>query len=212
LAVFDHVSAGQPVPVVGHSKGGGMMIQLGDAQPYRIASFVNLDGVPYTPRVPDVAEHNRTKMMADDVKGWLEHRRRTATNNRKPGTLEELARRRAKMNPRLSPEWLLYLASVGAREDADGWRWKIDPTMRFGGFGPWRPEWTVLKLPGLPMPFLAVLGREPEEMGWGTEPERVFRYLPPGGRCEIIDTGHFVHIEQPERVAEMVLEHVGWAA
>ncbi len=209
LAVFDHVSPGRPVPVVGHSKGGGMMIQLGDAQPYRIASFVNLDGVPYTPRVPDVAEHNRTKMMAADVKGWLEHRRRTATNNRKPGTLEELARRRAKMNPRLSPEWLLYLASVGARQDADGWRWKIDPTMRFGGFGPWRPEWTVLKLPGLPMPFLAILGREPEEMGWGTEPERVFRYLPPGGRCEIIDTGHFVHIEQPERVAELVLDHVG---
>jgi pimeloyl-ACP methyl ester carboxylesterase len=212
LAVFDHVSPGRPVPVVGHSKGGGMMIQLGDAQPYRIASFVNLDGVPYTPRVPDVAEHNRTKMMAADVKGWLEHRRRTATNNRKPGTLEELAHRRGKMNPRLSPEWLLYLASVGARHDADGWRWKIDPTMRFGGFGPWRPEWTVLKLPGLPMPFLAILGREPEEMGGGTEPERVFRYLPPGGRCEIIDTGHFVHIEQPERVAELVLDHVGRAA
>ena len=76
------------------------------------------------------------------------------------------------MNPRLSPEWLLYLASVGAREDDDGWRWKIDPTMRFGGFGPWRPEWTVLKLPGLPMPFLAVLGRQPEEMGWGTDPEQ----------------------------------------
>jgi pimeloyl-ACP methyl ester carboxylesterase len=209
LAVFDHVSPGRPVPVVGHSKGGGMMIQLGDAQPYRFASFVNLDGVPYTPRVPDVAEHNRTKMMAADVKGWLEHRRRTATNNRKPGTLEELAQRRAKMNPRLSPEWLLYLASVGARQDADGWRWKIDPTMRFGGFGPWRPEWTVLKLPGLPMPFLAVLGREPEEMGWGQDPEKVFQYLPPGGRCEILDTGHFVHIEQPEHVAELVLDHVG---
>jgi pimeloyl-ACP methyl ester carboxylesterase len=212
LAVFDHVSPGRPVPVVGHSKGGGMMIQLGDAQPYRFASFVNIDGVPYTPRVPDVAEHNRTKMMADDVKGWLEHRRRTANNNRKPGTLEELARRRARMNPRLSPEWLLYLASVGARHDPDGWRWKIDSTMRFGGFGPWRPEWTVLKLPGLPMPFLALLGREPEEMGWGQDPEKVFQYLPPGGRCEILDTGHFVHIEQPERVAELVLEHVGGRA
>jgi pimeloyl-ACP methyl ester carboxylesterase len=209
LAVFDHVSPGRPVPVVGHSKGGGMMIQLGDAQPYRISSFVNLDGVPYASIVPDVAEHNRTKMMAQDVEGWLEHRRRTATNNRKPGTLEELAQRRAKMNPRLSPAWLLYLASVGARQDGDGWRWKIDPTMRFGGFGPWRPEWTVLKLPGLPMPFLAILGNQPEEMGWGTDPERVFQYLPPGGRCEILDTGHFVHIEQPMLVSQLVLDHVG---
>jgi pimeloyl-ACP methyl ester carboxylesterase len=209
LAVFDHVSPGKPLPVVGHSKGGGMMIQLGDAQPYRLSSFVNLDGVPYASIVPDVAEHNRTKMMSEDVKGWLEHRRRTATNNRKPGTLEELAQRRARMNPRLSPEWLLYLASVGARKDEDGWRWKIDSTMRFGGFGPWRPEWTVLKLPGLPMPFLAVLGNQPEEMGWGTDPEKVFQYLPPDGRCEILDTGHFVHIEQPARVAQLVLDHVG---
>ena len=60
----------------------------------------------------------------------------------------------------------------------------------------------MLKLPGLPMPFLAILGREPEEMGWGTEPERVLPFLPPGGRCEILDdVGHFVHIEQPELVA-----------
>ena len=209
LAIFDHVSAGRPLPVVGHSKGGGMMIQLGDAQPYRISSFVNLDGVPYASIVPDVAEHNRTKMMAQDVEGWLEHRRRTSTNNRKPGTLEELAARRAKMNPRLSPQWLLYLASVGARQDEDGWRWKIDPTMRFGGFGPWRPEWTVLKLPGLPMPFLAILGNQPEEMGWGTDPERVFQFLPPGGRCEILDTGHFVLIEQSRLVSQLVLDHIG---
>jgi pimeloyl-ACP methyl ester carboxylesterase len=210
LAVFDHVSPGRPVPVVGHSKGGGMMIQLADAQPFRIASFVNLDGVPYASVVPDVAEHNRTKMLASNVQEWLEHRRRTHTAIRKPGTLEELAKRRARMNPRLSPEWLLYLASVGGREDEDGWRWKIDPTMRMGGFGPWRPEWTVLKLPGLPMPFLAILGRQPEQMGWGTEPERVREYLPPGGRIEILeDAGHFVHIEQPHRVAEMVLDHVG---
>ena len=76
LAVFDEVSPGRPVPVVGHSKGGGMMIQLADAQPYRIASFVNLDGIPYQSRIPDVAEHTRTKMMADEVAGWLEHRRR----------------------------------------------------------------------------------------------------------------------------------------
>jgi pimeloyl-ACP methyl ester carboxylesterase len=210
LAVFDHVSPGRAVPVVGHSKGGGMMIQLGDAQPFRIASFVNLDGVPYASIVPDVAEHNRTKMMSNDVQAWLEHRRRTAHNQRKPGTLQELADRRARMNPRLSPDWLLYLASVGAREDADGWRWKIDPTMRFGGFGPWRPEWTVLKLPGLPMPFLAVLGRQPEEMGWGTDPDRVRQFLPPGGRVEILDdAGHFVHIEQPARVSAWVLDLVG---
>lgn len=210
LAVFDHISPWRPLPVVGHSKGGGLMIQLADAQPYRISHLVNLDGIPYQPRLPDVAEHTRTKMLATEVTGWLEHRRRTTSAARKPGTVEELAERRARMNPRLAPDWLRYLVTVGARRDEDGWRWKLDPTMRFGGFGPWRPEWTVLRLPGLPMPFLAVLGTAAEPMGWGTDPERVLPYLPPGGRCEILDdVGHFVHIEAPELVAGLVLDLVG---
>ncbi|MET0145043.1 MAG: alpha/beta fold hydrolase [Ilumatobacteraceae bacterium] len=209
IAVFDDVSPGRPIPVIGHSKGGSMMIYIADAQPHRIASFVNLDGVPYQSRIPDVAEHNRTKMIADEIAMWLDHRRRTASALRKPGSLEELAARRARMNTRLSPEWLRYLASVGARHDEDGWRWKIDPTMRFGGFGPWRGEWAALCVPGLGMPFLAVMGREMEEMSWGAAPERVFGFLPPGGRCEILDVGHFVHIEAPETVAEMALDLIG---
>jgi pimeloyl-ACP methyl ester carboxylesterase len=186
------------------------MIQLADAQSYRFTHLVNLDGIPYKRRLPDVSEHERTKMMASDIAGWLDHRRTTVHAERKPGTFEELARRRGRMNPRLSFEWLCHLVSVGAREDVDGWRWKIDPTMRFGGFGPWRPEWTITRLPGLPMPFLGVLGREQEEMGWGVEPQQVMPYMPHGARCEVLDdVGHFVHIERPELVSGMVLEFLG---
>ena len=116
------------------------------------------------------------------------------------------------MNPRLSFEWLCHLVSVGAFESDDGWRWKIDASMRFGGFGPWRPEWTLTRLPGLPMPFLGVLGREQEEMGWGTLPHHVVNYIPQGGRLEVLDdVGHFVHIEQSDLVAGMVLDFLGGA-
>lgn len=209
LTVMDSVGP-DPMPVIGHSKGGAMMIQLAEGRSARFSHLVNLDGVPYKRAVPDVASHERTRMLATDVEKWLDMRRRTAAAQRKPGTLDELAERRGRMNPRLSREWLRYLASVGARRDDDGWRWKIDPAMVMGGFGPWRPEGTVMRLPGLPMPFLAVLGAEMEEMGWGTEPEKVRPYLPPGGRLEILrDVGHFVHIEQPDLVAGLVLEHIG---
>jgi pimeloyl-ACP methyl ester carboxylesterase len=209
MAVMDSVTD-RRAPVLGHSKGGSLMIQLADAQPYRFSHVINIDGIPYRRRQPDVAEHERSRMVGNEVAEWLEHRRRTANNQRKSGTFEELAQRRARMNPRLSIEWLRHLVSVGAREDPDGWRWKIDASMRFGGFGPWRPEWTITKLPGLPMPFFGILGGTMEEMGWGTVPSQVFPYLPMGGRCEILDdVGHFVHIERPDDVAAMVLEFVG---
>ncbi len=207
LAVFDHVTPGTPAPVVGHSKGGALMTQLADAQPHRFTHLVNMDGIPFTRRVPDVAEHERTKMMANDLAGWLDHRRRIVDAQRKPGTIDELAARRGRMNPRLDTEWLKRLVTVGAYESDDGWRWKIDPSMRFGGFGPWRPEWTLMRMPGLSMPFLGIMGAEMEEMGWGTPPHKVMPYMPAHGRTEVLDdVGHFVHIEQPDHVSNLVLE------
>jgi pimeloyl-ACP methyl ester carboxylesterase len=46
-----------------------------------------------------------------------------------------------------------------------------------------------------------------EEMGWGTRPEFLTPYMPPGARVIAFeDSGHFVHIEHPRRVADLVLE------
>jgi pimeloyl-ACP methyl ester carboxylesterase len=211
VAVMASITA-KPAPVIGHSKGGALMIQLADAQPFRFSHLVNLDGLPSKRPMSDVSEHERTRMVASDLQGWLDHRRTTATAARKPGTLEELAHRRARMNPRLPFEWLCHLVTVGARVDADGWRWKLDPSMRFGGFGPWRPEWTATRLPGLGMPFLGLLADEQEPMGWGTRPKDLDGLIPHTGRLEVMTgMGHFVHIEQPELVAGMVLDFLAGA-
>lgn len=205
LAVLDATSR-TPLPFVGHSKGGSLLTNLAEACPHRVSRLVNIDGLPSRRPQPDVAEHERSRAMAGEMSGWLDHRRRTAGLSRKPGTLEELARRRGQMNPRLSQEWLRYLVPIGARHDADGWRWKIDPSLRFGGFGPWRPDWYLERLPGLSVPLLGILGRIPEEMGWGTTAASLRKYLPPGAQVfEFEDSGHFVHIEKPREVADLVL-------
>ena len=207
-AVLDSIGPG-PVPFVGHSKGGAIMLHLANALPQRVSAVVNLDGLPSRQAMSDVSETERTRLLHEELTGWLDHRRSLVGRTRRPGTAEELAERRGRMNPRLSREWLRYLVQVGARHDPDGWRWKIDPTLRLGGFGPRRPEWSMLRLPGLGVPFLGVLGLEPELMGWGTRPVDVLPNLPPGGRLEALDgVGHFVHIERPQLVADMVIEHL----
>jgi pimeloyl-ACP methyl ester carboxylesterase len=206
LAVIDSVTRG-PIPIVGHSKGGGLMLQLADACPHRVVKLVNIDGLPSRRSAPDVSDRERTRMMSSELINWLDHRARSVDSQRKPGTLAELAQRRAAMNPRLSVEWLEYLVTIGARHDADGWRWKIDPVMRFGGFGPWRPEWSMYRLANVGVPLLGIIGTEPERMGFGTKLSDIEPYLPADARIEVFENcGHFIHIEQPARVAAMVTE------
>lgn len=196
-----------PAPVVGHSKGGALMLQLCDGSPYRISRMVNIDGMPSKRRMPDVPDHDQSRMLANEIGGWLDFRHEAGASIRKPGTLEELAARRGKMNPRLSKEWLEYLVSVGAQRSEDGWRWTLDPSMRFGGFGPWRPEWSSLRMAALTIPFLGFLGTVDEPMGWGARARDVKPWLPAGGRLEVLDgVGHFIHIEEPDHVAGAVLE------
>ena len=196
----------RPVVVLGHSKGGALSLRLADAWPHLVSHLVNIDGMPARRKMPDVSDTERTKMLSSEIEGWLDHRRQAASGQRKPDTLEGLARRRAKMNPRLTHEWLSYLVSVGARHSLDGWRWKIDPQMRMGGFGPWRPDWAVEILSGLGMPFLGIIGDQPEPMGWEASEDELRPFLPRHAELSVVKgTGHFVHIEQPDLVADLVL-------
>ena len=205
-AVIDSVTD-RPAPVLGHSKGGNLAMQLAEALPHRVSHVINLDGLPSKRPAPDVTNHDRSRLLATDLQEWLDHRRKAASAQRRAGTLEELAKRRGRLNPRLPDGWLLYIASIGARQDDDGWRWKLDPSMRFGGFGPWRPEWSLYRMAGLGMPLLGILGLEFEEMGWGTRPEDVRPWLPRQGRLVTLDNvGHFVHIEEPTMVADLILD------
>lgn len=207
-AVLD--SVGGRFPIIGHSKGGALSLFLAEAFPSRFTHLLNLDGLPSRRAMPDITETERTRLVGADVRLRLEHRASIVDKVRRPGTVEELAERRGRMNTRLSPEWLRYLVTVGARHDPDGWRWRIDPALRMGGFGPWSPDWSLHRLPGIAFPVVGVLGLEPEVMGWGTSADDVLPWLPPG--AELLsweDVGHFIHIEQPERVAALVDDFVG---
>ena len=189
-----------------------MLTQVVFALPHRFSRMVAIDGLPGNRSAPDISEHERSLRIADEISSWLDHRRKAAGLVRKPGTPDELAERRARMNPRLSQAWLRYIVSTGARLDEDGWRWKLDPSLRMGGVGPWRAEWAInrmedLAMPGFPIPLLGLIGTESEPMGWGVTAETLRQRLPAHSRVEeITDTGHFIHIEKPEETAALVLD------
>ncbi|KDP86940.1 alpha/beta hydrolase [Cupriavidus sp. SK-3] len=205
LAVADSVTR-EPLIAIGHSKGGSLLVHAIQALPHRFTRFVAIDGLPFRNPHADSAVREKKSMTAPIITRWLDTRRQSTSLQRKPGTLEELAQRRARMNPRLSLAWLRYLASLGARQDADGWRWKLDPVIGASGFGPMRARWMTDRLPGFPIPMLAIFGTEREPMGWDATAADLAPYFPPTTQVHVMrDTGHFIHIEQPRATADLIL-------
>ena len=200
--VIESLETKDPVPVLGHSKGGGMMNQLAEVLPHRISAVINLAGIPNERGFSNQIDRSDVQALGAELADWLDHRRRAGHTSRRADTIEGLAERRQLMNPRLSKDWLRYLVTVGAKQDSDGWRWKIDPTLRFGPSGAWRPEWAIPRLRGLRVPYLGVIGTVKEEMGWDTTPEEAFPILPDGAEFHALaETGHFIHIERPDDTA-----------
>jgi pimeloyl-ACP methyl ester carboxylesterase len=206
LAVMDSISP-EPFPVIGHSKGGAMLVNVIDGLPQRFSRLIAIDGLPIQRPWPDLDELARTQMCRE-INVWLDQRLEGNGLERKAGSLEELARRRARMNPRLSLEWLRYLVQQGARRDPDGWRWKIDPSLRMVRFGPSRWISGIERLPKISVPMLALFCSEQEPMGgWGLPAAELRPHLPPGAEAVLIpDTGHFIHIERPHETAALVLD------
>lgn len=206
LSVADSITR-QPMPVIGHSKGGSLLIHAIEALPHRFTRFACIDGMPFRSPHPDTAMHERRYMSPEIINSWLDHRHTAASATRKPSPLQEIARRRARMNPRLSHEWLCYLVTKGARHDADGWRWKLDPAIRPGGFGAMRSRWMTDRLPGFPVPLMALFSTITEPMGWDCTLEDIAAFLPATARALAMpDTGHFIHIERPRETADLIID------
>ncbi|WP_325170226.1 alpha/beta fold hydrolase [Cupriavidus respiraculi] len=205
LAVADSVTR-QPCIAIGHSKGGSLLVHAIQALPHRFTHFVAIDGLPFRSPHADSAVRERKSMTAPIITQWLDTRREGAQRERRPGTLDEIAQRRARMNPRLSHEWLRYIASHGARRDADGWRWKLDPVIGVFGFGPMRARAMTDRLPGFPIPMLALFGSEKEPMGWDATAEDLMPYFAASTEVTVMqDVGHFIHIERPHDTADRIL-------
>ncbi len=193
---------GRRVHLLGHSKGGGQATDAARAVPDLVVKVVNIDG--FGPPSDD-----DTRPLPVRFAEFLDLRRGRAQRNgwRPYASLDDLVERRRAHNPRLSREWLRYMAFHGAREERDGWRWKADPLMGHG-FGPWRPEWMGLSYATLRVPMLAVVGSERDT--WGPLPEDILSArlarVPHLERWTVRGAGHFLHIERPVETASMILD------
>ena len=138
---------------------------------------------------------------------WLDLRHRKGPL--RASSIEELAERRQKANPRVGMPWCRYLAEIGSApiaEEPGKRRWTLDPMT----FPPSPHGWTASLsfdvLRQVQVPLLALKAAIAEPMAGQPATEALRVALPPSAEYVVLEgLGHFAHIEDPELVAKLTL-------
>ena len=203
---------GGPVGFIGHSFGGGQVGGVAAAFPGLVRWIVNIDGLG-----PPADAMRPPDDLAVAIRGSFDAVDRALLGSPRPwASLEEMAKRRARSNPRLPWAWALHLAQHGARpaEDGTGWVWKADPMFGVGVPSEFSEPMLEAEMRAVARPVLVLTGSEPDtwrDLSDAQITERV-GWFPDARHIVVPGTGHYVHIEAPQAVIahiETFLAEVG---
>jgi len=199
-ALLEHYSRDEPARLVGHSLGGNLVCLYAGARPERVAALANLDGFGLRDAPPEEAPERLAK--------WL-HQLRYPEHFRTYSSFDGLVARLQAENPSLSSDRAAFLAEHLGEENglggviraADPAHLHVSPVLyRFAEVAAvWRR---------ITAPVLVVLADDPrtlERLNLSREEVRQRFDIVPRVQIETLhDTGHNLHIEQPERLAVLL--------
>lgn len=201
-AIVDHYQPDGQVTLVGHSLGANVVCLYAGVRPERVRRVVDLEGFGMPPSRPSQAARRYARWLDE-----LKDEPRLITY----ATLDDVAARLQKTNPRLPADKAAFLARHWSRQNADG-RWEIlgDPAHKIVNPQLYRLDevmeiWRrvaapVLHVEAVDSPTLIALA--------GDVPLPEFRSrfaaFPDFREALIADAGHMLHHDQPEQVAALV--------
>ena len=202
-AVLDHYAPDQAVNLLGHSMGGNIVSLYAGIRPARIARLINLEGFGLPATRPSQAPGRYAK--------WLDELR-TRPEMRGYASLEEVAARLQKTNPRLSGERAAFLAEHWSAKDADGqWRILGDPAHKMTSPLLYHADEILACWTQLTAPVLWVEAEETEMWRWmgpkeqaRAEIDRRREHLAKVTARMMPGAGHMLHHDQPEVLAGMI--------
>lgn len=204
--LLDHYSPDQPVNLVGHSLGGNVVMLYAGVRPQRIRRLVNLEGFGMPATTPDMAASRYAKWMDE-----LKKLHRGELDMRAYDTIDGVARRLMKTNPRLGQDKADWLAQQWAQQDASG-KWSIQgqPAHKVISAHLYQVEEALALYRRLSMPVLAVEASDNSlETFWDGRytlaqyHERI-QQVPNVEIARIPDAGHMMHHDQPALLAELI--------
>jgi pimeloyl-ACP methyl ester carboxylesterase len=202
--IIESVQGDAPAHLVGHSMGGNIALMYGGARPGRVRTIVNLEGLGLH------ASH--AEQAPGRLAQWLDELKAGASM-RDYGSIDEVAARLRRNNPRLSAERAMFLAEHWSEPDGRGRRRVAgDPAHRIVNPVLYRLDeamacWKSVKAPALMVlaaetDALRHVGRDREQAL--AEVHRRFAEVPGAEQATLADAGHMLHHDQPEAVARLI--------
>ena len=202
-AILDHYSPGAPVNLLGHSMGGNIVSVYAGVRPERIAKLINLEGFGLPATRPDQAPGRYARGL-DEVK--------VPPAMRGYASLDEVATRLRKTNPRLPADRAAFLAQHWAAQNAQG-EWEIlgDPAHKMPGPLLYQVEEVLACWRRITAPVLWVEAEHTDMWRWmgpkeeaRHEVDRRLAQLAKVTPRMMPDAGHMLHHDQPEVLARMI--------
>jgi pimeloyl-ACP methyl ester carboxylesterase len=204
-ALLDYLSPDAPVRIVAHSMGGNVAMLYAGIRPERVAALVNLEGFGLAGTEPSQA--------VDRYRRWLDQLKQPA-RLRPFASLEEVAARLIKTNPRLPLDKARFLAEHWARPlqpGQQGYALRADPAHKRVNPVLYRVDEALSCWAAIEAPVLWVASDRRDAFHEFTKtPEyrqrlTVIRRLE---EVEVADAGHMLHHDQPGRIAGLIEEFV----
>ena len=205
--LLDALSPDQQVDLVGHSMGGNIAMLYAGVRPARVRRLVNLEGFGMK-AVPPSEAPARYAQWIDELKAH----ERGDLGLRPYESLDAVAARLMKTNPRLPHAKALWLAQHWARQEPDG-RWTLlgDPRHKLVNPQIYRVEEVLEVWKRIQAPMLSVragddtLGRKVGAAYTYDQYLDRLKVLPAAPtHATVPDSGHMVHHDQPEVLARLI--------
>ncbi|MGI9132957.1 MAG: alpha/beta fold hydrolase [Rhodoferax sp.] len=204
--LLDHYAPQGQVNLVGHSLGGNVAMIYSGIRPERIRRLVNLEGFGMPATQPEQAPGRYRKWISD-----LKQMHSGELGLRAYDSLDGVARRLMKTNPRLTRDKALWLAQHWASADADG-RWSIrgHAGHKVMSAHLYQVEEMLALYRCLSMPVLSVEAADNAMSLWWKGKYTLDEYherLKQVAQVEIApiaEAGHMMHHDQPEQLAALI--------
>ncbi len=202
-AVLDHYAPDETINLVGHSMGGNIASLYAGVRPQRIAKLVNLEGFGLPASTPSQAPKRFAR--------WLDELR-AKPEMRGYASLEDVAARLQKTNPRLAGERAAFLAGHWSALDADGqWRILGDPAHKMTGPLLYHADEVLACWTAITAPVLWVEAEDTDMWRWmgpkeqaRAEVDRRRDHIRQVTARMVPGAGHMLHHDQPEMLAAMI--------